>query len=299
MERVFRRGALHFRAVLVAALFLFGCGGGESSPVSGEILKAKPRAGLHFGYWWGCRNYLLEQADHVDTWMAVGQCAADSAAPWHLRVAQELAAARGAGVKNVIFKPDTYDIPELRFQFTRLSEGGWLNGWDSIAIVFDEPEIFGWTDDSLSQRVQQLRQLALDVPGLLPLKVGVFYGCRAGQRPGIRAMDLVGCFNYEGDGCARLEGDYAGLRAQLKFSARLWLIPGGAKIGDKSGRQDPACWASYAHRNLDVWGIVAFMWQDGDDPRIAIAGIRGDALMRRLYCETGRVILKPDEPPRC
>jgi hypothetical protein len=86
-------------------------------------------------------------------------------------------------------------------------------------------------------------------------------------------------------------------------AARAWCAaladPGGATIDGKNGRQDPACWASYAHRNADVWGIVAFMWQSvqGSPP---VVGIREPANgMRKLYCETGRVILKPDETPRC
>jgi hypothetical protein len=55
-----------------------------------------------------------------------------------------------------------------------------------------------------------IRQVMFDTPGLLTAKLGVFYGCASGKRPGIKSFDLVGCFRYEASGCAKLESDYAG-----------------------------------------------------------------------------------------
>jgi hypothetical protein len=292
---------LTFRAA-VAALFLFAianCGGGGSTPATGTIVPVTPRAGLHMGYYWGCRDFLIEQQSHIDTWFAAGQCSSEPNAPWWMRIAQELATARGAGVKHIILKPDTLEPVALREQLQALSDGGWLKGWDSITMYpIDEPGKFGYSDAQTTQIVTSIHQLGLDVPGLAGVHVGVFYGCDD-PKPGIKAYDRVGCFRYGGNGCARLEGDYAALRSQLGIAAKLWMIPGGALINGKDGHQDPACWASYAHRNLDVWGVIAFMWQGGADPNNTIVGIRDQLDMRTLYCEMGRVILKPDAEPRC
>lgn len=246
------------------------------------------------GYFYGDPLYLIEQ-DHVNTWWA-----RDDAAPaWHLAMAAQLQAARGAGIRNIVLTLNTTDPIELRFQLGRLSEGNYFNGWDSIVLYpLDEPEKFGMSDEEVKAKVTAIRQVMFDTPGLLPAKLGVFYGCETGKRPGIKAYDLVGCFRYESSGCTKLEGDYQGLRSQLSTGSRLWLIPGGATIDGKNGKQDPACWASYAHRNSDVWGVIGFMWQSGADPHISIIGIRENGL-RKLYCEMGRAILKPTETPRC
>lgn len=296
---------LAFRAA-IAALFIFvvACGGGGSTS-SGAIVPVTPRAGLHMGYYWGCAPFMIEQADHVDTWWATGYCNAPGVAnnesiAWHVRVAAELQQARGAGVRNIVIMRDATDLAGLRFDLTRLSEGGYLNGWDSITFYpLDEPGSAQGgrrSDAEVAAIVIRLKQLALDIPGLAKARAGVFYGCDD-PKPGIKSYDLVGCFRYSSDGCARLERDYAALRSQLSAGAQLWMIPGGADIGRSDGRQDPACWASYAHRNADVWGVIGFLWQsvDGDPP---LRGIRENGL-RALYCQMGRVILKPNEEPRC
>jgi hypothetical protein len=298
---VSRRSSL--RAAIFAAFFLFivaSCGGSGNGPTSnGAIVPVTPRAGLHMGYYWGCRDFLLEQQGHIDTWMAVGLCSSEPNAPWWMRVAQELATARGAGVKNIILAPETLEPVALREQLQALSDGGWLRGWDSIGIYpLDDPGKLGYTDAQVTHIVTSIRQIGLDVAGLAGVHVGVLYGCDD-PKPGIKAYDRVGCFRYAANGCAKLESDYAALRAQKSAAAMLWMPPGGALINGKDGHQDPACWASYAQRNLDVWGVIAFMWQGGADPHNTIVGIREQLDMRTLYCEMGRVILKPDAEPRC
>lgn len=280
-----------FRAILVMALFICGCGGGSSPPAKVESFT--PREGLKFGYYFGNPLYMVEQTDHVDTWWVV---AGD---PWFLQVAAQLQQARGAGIRNIVLHLNTTDPTELRFQFGKLSELGYLGGWDSITVYpLDEPDKF-FDDKSVTEKVLAIRRVMFDTPGLLTAKLGVFYGCENGKRPGIKSFDLVGCFRYEGEGCAKLEGDYKGLREKLSPGAKLWVIPGGAHIDGKEGRQDPACWASYAHRHADVSAVIAFMWQSGADPNKPIVGIRDQPDMRQLYCAAGRVALHPNEVPRC
>lgn len=299
------------RAVAAAAITILvgscgGGGGGSSAPFVAPVIPVgELRTDLHFGYWWGCRNFLLEQTDHVDTWFTAGICASEPSAPWHLRIAEELAAARAAGnVKHVILKPDTTEPAELRFQLQRLNEGGWLQGWESVTFYpFDEPDSStggGLSDEEVVRRVTAIRQVFLDVGLIARMQIGVFYQCATGAHPGISVFDRVGCFRYGGDGCPRLEGDYQAMRLKLKPGAKLWLIPAGSNINNgKEGQQDPACWSSYAQRHPDVWGLVGFMWHSGADPKVAIVGIREIPLMRRLYCEVGRVILNPKIEPRC
>jgi hypothetical protein len=284
----------HWAALFLAAL-LSACGG--AVPVSGPIVPVTTlRADLKFGYYFGNPLYMVEQADHVNLWWAVSQ-----GPVWFLDMAAQLQQARGnPNIKNVVLHLNTTDPTELRFQFGKVSEMGYLAGWDSITVYpMDEPDASGLSDADVTAKMVAIRQVMFDTPGLLTAKLGVFYGCASGKRPGIKSFDLVGCFRYEASGCAKLESDYATLRSQLSPGAKLWLLPGGAFINGKEGRQDPACWASYAHRNLDVWGAPAFMWQGGADPKNTIVGIREQADMRRLYCETGRTILRPDEAPRC
>lgn len=289
-------------AVIIAALFSFmvSCGDGSSSPTAtGTIVPAKPRAGIAFGYWSGDLLYLLEQCDHIGLWWA----RADGAVSWHLAIAAQLQAARGCGVKNIVLHLNTDDPQQLRFELGKLSEGGWLSGWDSIGIYrWDEPDTDAGgnlADQDLRDRVVRVRQVMLDTPGLLGAYIGVFFQCASGKRPGIASFDRVGCYRYESTGCQLLELDYSLLRARISRGARLWVIAAGSKINGKEGFQEPACWASYAHRFLDVAAFIAFMWQGGADPRNNIVGIRDEPTMRKLYCEAGRVMLKPEEEPRC
>lgn len=285
-----------FRAILAMALFVSGCGGGSgSTPVIGTIVPVTSlRADLKFGYYFGNPLYLVEQENHVNLWWVV------AGGVWFLEVAAQLQQARGAGIKNIVLHLNTTDPAELRFYFGKLSEMGYLTGWDSITVYpMDEPDRFGLSDADVTAKVVAIRQVMFDTPGLLTAKIGVLYGCEHSTRPGIKSFDLVGCFRYEASGCAKLESDYVALRSQLAPGSKLWMIPGGAHINGKEGRQDPACWASYAHRNADVWGVIPFMWQSGADPNNTIVGIRDQADMRKLYCETGRIILKPNEVPRC
>lgn len=292
---------LTFRAAIAALLlFVTACGGGGSSPPDVPIPKPERlRTDLRFGYWSGDLRFLVEQCAHVNTWWA----RADGVNAWHLAIAEQLQGARGCGVKNIALHLDSDDPVWLRFQLDRLSEGGYLTGWDSITVYrWDEPDMpagGNLSDREVTERVARVRQVLFDTPGLLGAHVGIFYSCASGRRPGIKAFDLVGCFRYDADGCARLEADYAALRTAKAFTARLWLIPSGAHINRKEGMQEPACWASYAHRFDDVWGIIAFMWQSGADPKNDILGIRDIPPMRKLYCETGKTVLRPMEEPRC
>lgn len=286
----------------IAALFLFAlasCGQGGSAAATLDQAPATPRAGLHMGYYFGCGTYMLEQADHVDVWWSFGLC--KGATVWHLGVAEELVAARAAGIRNIVLQLPTTDITELRFQFGRLSDGGYFDGWDSITLYpLDEPgsaQGGAHSDAEVTDIVTRIKQLAFDVPGLFGAHVGVFYGCDD-PKPGIKAYDRVGCFRYGSDGCARLEADYADLRRQLAPGAMLWMIPGGAAIGGNDGRQDPACWASYAQRHLDVSAVIGFLWQSvaGNPP---LTGIREEATLRKAYCDVGRTILHPTGAPPC
>jgi hypothetical protein len=165
------------RAALAALFFalLSSCGGGGSVPAAGPIVPVTPRAGLHMGYYWGCAPFMIEQADHVDTWWATGYCNAPGAAndesiAWHLRVAAELQQARGAGIRNIVIMRDMTDLAGARFDLTRLSDGGYFTGWDSITFYpLDEPGSAQGgrkTDAEVTELVTKVKQLALDIPGL-------------------------------------------------------------------------------------------------------------------------------------
>ena len=129
---------------LAVALALAGCGGGGPS-ASGSITPAPPiRADLLVGYYGGCATTVTENGADVTVHWATGWCGTGT---WHLDVAQELALARGAGIRNIVlalpnglvWQPGAAD--EVRFQFTRLQQAGALNGWDSIMVYpADEPE---------------------------------------------------------------------------------------------------------------------------------------------------------------
>jgi hypothetical protein len=83
----------------VALIFLCvsSCGGGGSTPASGAIIPVETlRADLKFGYWAGELPYIVDESDHVNLWWARD----DKALAWHLAMAEQLQAARGAGSRT-------------------------------------------------------------------------------------------------------------------------------------------------------------------------------------------------------
>lgn len=290
---------LGWGAVVTAPfLFLAACGSGADTATPAKDEPFVPRAGLKFGYYFGNPLYMAEQADHVNTWWAVSQ-----GPVWHASIAEQLRLARlQPNIRNIVLHFDFTDPVALRFHLGQLSDAGLFNGWDSIVVYpMDEPDMpagGNLSDAVVTDRVVKIRQVMFDTPGLLFAKIGVFYQCASGRRPGIKSFDLVGCYRYEASACAALEADYASLRAQKVTGALLWTVPGGASINGKEGNLAPLCWASYGHRFADVWGVMAFMWQSGADPNNIILGIRENG-RRKEYCEAGQQALRPTEAPAC
>jgi hypothetical protein len=290
-------------AAVALTVALVGCGGGGSgsSPIGTFVAPTEFRA-VHASYFSGALPYVLESVDHTNVWWARDDdVIARAPGEWHVAMAQQLLAARAAGYTGLVLHLPTDDTNYLRPQLTALSEDGSLAGWDSITLYhWDEPDSStggNLSDAELAQRVTKVRQVAFDIPNLLTAKIGVFYQCATGRHPAVKSFDLVGCYRYEGSGCALLESDFEPLRHDKSTTGLLWLMLGGADIGNV-GRQDPACWEAYAQKYPDVWGYVFFMRQSGADPKIRIIGIRENGMHTR-YCETGRRAMHPKETPRC
>jgi hypothetical protein len=249
------------------------------------------RTDLLFGYYGGCAQTVTENSDHVNVHWATGWCGNGT---WHLDVAQELALARGAGIRHVVlalphglvWAPQARE--EARFQFARLEQSGQLEGWDSIMVYpADEPEIAengAHGDAEVVVMVSWLREEMRAFQALAAAPVGVFYACSSGLRPGIAAFDWVGCDHYEA-GCAVLGGPYRDLEAAMRPGQRLMVIA----AGSDPWRQDPACFEARAHGDPRVAMLVAFVWQDHAAPGVG-SGIRSNGL-RKLYCEAGRTAI--------
>lgn len=290
-------------AALLLALLLSACGGGAGGggpSSSGTITPAPPlRTDLLFGYYGGCMPEILEEAPHANLWWATGWC--QGTGSWFLDMAQELQAARGAGIKNVVLAlaPTMVWGPnaaaEASFQFQRLAATGQLVGWDSITLYpQDEPDVHGYTDAQMTAAITAIRAAAKPYAEFAGAKLAVIYNCRSPMKPGLASFDWIGCDNY-GAGCAALDELSA---IPLTSGQRLMVVPGGAD----PWRQDPACFTSFAERTPSVIAIVPFIWFDdysditrpGSGPK----GIRSNG-MRPLYCQAGRTAVAPGEPAGC
>lgn len=292
MGRRLHEAALLAAAVLAVALLLFGCGGG-SKPASKPIPPPPAlRSDLLFGYYGGCATTVLENGDHANTHWATGWCGTGI---WHLDVAQELAHARGAGIKNIVLALPHGLVwaagaeAEVRFQLVRLQQAGALDGWESIMVYpADEPELpenGSRSDAEVTAMLGWLRGVLRGFPALSGAPVGVIYSCASGRRPGMAAYDWVGCDDYAA-GCRvnAPSGAYDDLERAMRPGQRLMVVPGGAD----PWRQDPACFEARAHSDPRVVMIVPFIWQDHAAPGVG-TGIRSNGL-RRLYCEAGRKV---------
>lgn len=269
----------------LAAALLTGCGGASSA----GAVSPSPRADLLFGYYGGCASTILENAGHVNAHWATGWCGSGT---WHLDVAQELAHARGAGVRHVVlalphglvWQPGAE--AEVRFQIARLQQSGALEGWDSIMVYpADEPEIAengARSHAEVTAMLGWLRPVLRGSPALQGAPVGVIYSCSSGRRPGMAAYDWVGCDDYAA-GCAVAapSGAYDDLARALRPGQRLLVVAGGAD----PWRQDPGCFEARAHGDARVAMLVAFIWQDRAAPGVG-AGIRSNGL-RGAWCRAG------------
>jgi hypothetical protein len=279
---------------LAICLLLAGCGGGDGGPsASGTITPAPAtlRTDLLFGYYFGCADDIIEQADHVNLYWATGSCS--SSGTWFLDMARELATAKGAGIRNVVLMPWPNMVKgagapaEAAFQFQRLAATGALAGWDSIMVYpVDEPDVNGWSDEQVTAMLAAVRAAMTPIPELARAKLGVIYNCSSAAAPGLAAYDWIGCDNYNvGCGALVLLEAYP-----LAPGQRLMVLPGGAD----PWRQDPTCFLTYAETHSAVVAIVPFIWQTA----AGHAGIRVNQT-RPLYCRTGRTVLTPVDSPTC
>lgn len=289
MQRRAHEAALALAAILALIIILSGCGGGGKA--SGPIAPAPAvRADLLVGYYGGTSATVLENGGHVNTHWATGW---GGTGTWHLDVAQELAHARGQGVRNIVlalphglvWQPGAE--AETRFQLTRLQQAGALDGWDSIMVYpADEPEIAengSHGEIEVTAMLAWLRGVMAGFPALSGAPVGVIYACSSGLRPGIASFDWIGCDDYDA-GCVVLGATYTALVARMRPDQRLMLVAGGAD----PWRQDPACFEARAHGDPRVAMLIGFAWQDRAAPGVG-AGIRSNGT-RKLYCESGRKV---------
>jgi hypothetical protein len=262
-------------------LLVVGCGGGGSNSVTGTITPAPTlRSDLLFGYYYSNSSTINETAPHANLHWA----------SYEFGPAEQMAGliqARANGQRVVLMFPG-YDAPleqresETRFWLDRLRNAGLL--WDGIVALYpsDEPDLAGKSDAEVTATNAAIRRAAADYPELgSGLRLAVIYACTSQKRPGLASYDWIGCDDYD-RGCSVLNASAAipDLLAALRPDQRLMVVAGGAD----PWKQDPACFASYAHREPRVAALIAFLWQPHSKP-----GIRDNG-MRRLYCETGRVI---------
>lgn len=243
---------------------------------------------LIFGYYFGCADDILEQADHVNLYWSTGTCGGSGT--WFLDMARELQTAKSAGIRNIVLMPypnmvrGPNSAAEAAFQFQRLGATGALADWDTIMVYpIDEPDVNGWTDDQVTAAVKALRAAMAPIPELANAKLGVIYNCSSGAQPGIKSFDWIGCDNYDA-GCKALQQLSS---FPLTEGQRLMVVPGGAD----PWRQDPTCFLSYAEGNPKVVAIVPFIWQTAAGHN----GIRVNPT-RPLYCRTGRTVVGNAHP---
>lgn len=285
--------------VAAAALFfvIASCGGGGGASSSGPITPAPPtplRTDLLYGYFAGCVDDIIEQADHVNLYWATGMCS--SSGTWFLDMAHELTTAKAAGIRNVVITmwpnmvwgPGARD--EAKFQFQHLAATGALDGWSTIVVYpQDEPERSRQpsgepiNDDLMTAANVAIRAAMATVPQLAGAKLGVIYNCATLQPPGLKTFDWVGCDAYEA-GCGAASGTVI---FALSPAQRVMVVPGGAD----PWRQDPACFLSYAETHPNVVAVIPFIWQTADGH----TGIRENPT-RPLYCAAGRTITGNTQP---
>ena len=270
------------RAILAAIAFaLAACGVGGGPSASGPITPAPAlRSDLLFGYYYSNSSTVNETFRHVNLHWASDEFGISEQMAG-------LAQARANGQLVVVQMP-VYNAPlQDREAFVRYWLGTLRNAgllWSGIVAVYptDEPDVWGKSDAEVVATNAAVRRALADFHEIDPA-VAVFYACASGQRPGLATYDWIGCDDY-GVGCRVVgpSGAYDDLLRVMTPAQRLVAIPGGAD----PWRQDPACFAAYAHREPRVVALVGFLWQSISP----MVGIRVNGL-KPLYCETGAIIV--------
>ena len=270
---------------VVGILVLMACGGGWASPYKDK------RTDIHFGYYGSYQPTANEAKDHttffwsVPAWTGLEQAIEDvriAGKPVVLDLEYALFKPLPDGQKGWTFK----DNPEgrLREMFQRMREAGVLH-MVKVLCPTDEPNLPERNlDNYVPQAVEITKRVAEEFPELDGVKLGViYYSRRPMQHMGL--FDIVGFDDYEnGANILQPERSYEQMRSQLRPDQKTWLIIGG------SYGQDPEPFVKYAHANMEVWGIVAFI---GAVPpwETTFKGIFDLPEMREKYIQTGKSLL--------
>lgn len=150
--------------------------------------------------------------------------------------------------------------------------------------IMDEPNlpVNNLPEELVELAVSLVREVMAEYPGLASTKLSCIYFYR-GPFPAIQRFDVVGFDKYQARESIfwKWFGEYPKFKKLLKAGQRTWIIPGG------SFGQDPSPFVEFAHNNLEVEGIISFLWESVTNPDEQLTGIKY-LPVKELYIEAGK-----------
>lgn len=270
--------------LLLASAFaatLIACGGTGNQDVSVPA-PAMTRADLQFGYFGSLGDQPERTRGHVNLYMDMQfggeQYTIDSikymGKPTMLGVQYWLYDAQ--------FKPKLDAETNLRAYLTRLQAAGALKYVTNVYPA-DEPDVNRIQVADIKASNEMVRKVFAEFS--MNPRLSVIYGANF-TWPGIQFYDDVGFDNYSAGAAIFYNGDYARLKSALRPDQRIWLVPGGAS----PWRQNPTAFVNMANSDLQVRGIIAFVFFNSTDPSQGYGlGIRDNGMLP-AYCQNGSAI---------
>lgn len=258
----------------IALVTLMGCGGGGAD-VSATLANppATMRTDLNYGYFGTLEAQPEETKDHVNFVLDLN---------WDGLAKQRLTQHRMKtmlGVEQYVYANGyVQDSEVLRARLLELKNERLLD------LVFgfypaDEPDLTGMSADSIAKGVAQIRTVAAEF-GMQPI-IGTIYS-NVENLPAIEVFDIVGFDKYPMKEAIFTNGDYTKFKSRVNPNQKIWLVPGGYS----TYRQDPAPFMNVANNDLQVWGIIPFIWADAN----GVPGIRSNG-MAPAYIAAGKAAL--------
>lgn len=264
--------------IIIGAIVLIGAYIYKNRPINDIVIPTPTvlRTDLLYGYYGTMDNQVAETKDHINIlWesMFQGEDKAisnilEAKMPTVLDVASYSMKKVEATGRNYHYRDDCETV--LRQLFVKMQSAGALQYVKAI-YPMDEPNT-NTTAEDLQKAITSIKKVASEFPDLTGVKFMCIYAAKPETYECIDQFDILGVDDYEEK--SRIftsNGAYTKLKAKLRPDQKTIVIPGGA-FG-----QDPTPFVNFAHENMEVMGVVPFVWFGPMQPADKWVGIGDNA----------------------
>jgi len=235
-------------AVILLIVLAAGCGGGGNGGSTDSLpgTPAPSRPGLYYGYYGSCPTCLAQTIDHINLLVEFPQWYGEQ------QVIEDINQAKLPTILGTI----GYTPVQLANLFTELRNANLLR-YVVALYPFDEPNVAGLSDRSVSAVVAQQRQVAAQFVELAGVRIACIYGPGLNLPGRVASFDWVGFDDYA-NGPNAVGGELDTFEKLLNINQSVMVVPGGAD----PFRTSPDAFYLRAQVDPRILIIMPFLWTD-------------------------------------